>query len=240
MEIDKLWKNKVSRRETLEDTRFLKQEDSSFESYNSNQTNFDMQSQLSRRGHEMTSIMNNPMNFSKERKNSIDQNTFHINDDDMGSLEGQSFAKSKPKRAEVMNRSCMDFKKRYRRILTKETENSERNFSKKKLLTSSMIISNFTDLPPASGHKEPVMAGPGIRHSTASQKSGRFHRSSFKRSPESSFLVSKKTLNPAQIPGDSFLKVNLSKIPSGTGKGDEKRRRARACRPSASSRSWTK
>lgn len=209
---------KESERENLEDTRFLKKEESSYNSYNSNATNFDTQSQSSRKRQEMTSIMNHNEISSrgKSNKNSYNQSNYDTNDD-LISLEGKTLPHMTKRFFGGVNRSCMNLKKKYEEKAP--PKEPEREFKKKNLLTHSMIVTNYIGTPAKGETWKDSLRDSNPRPSLLSQKSMKFHRSSIKKSPESSFLISKKMLSPIQMAGgESFLKVNLSKIPSDTGR----------------------
>jgi hypothetical protein len=224
LDIDKLLERKESSRENLEDTQYMKKHESIYSSYNSNRTNFDEHSQSSRRKNELTSITNNNlMNSSRNsNRNNIWQNEKNSNEE----LNSMDFRKSENKIKNYfqnVNQSCMNLKNKMKNPNFNETESSFRDSKpKKRLLTHSMIVSNYMGTPGKAWDpmRDSLTSTPQPKISMHSNKSMRFHRSSMKKSLDNSFQFSRKTLSPIQIPGDSFLKVNLSKIPSGTGRSN--------------------
>jgi hypothetical protein len=218
--------------------------DSSYNSFNSNQTNFDEKSQSSRKRNEITSILNNRVTSGSNNynPNSSDRNNYDTNDD-MISLEGKPLPTMTKKFFGNVNQSCMNFKKKTKTLFTKEEEPLNPMNRKNNMLTHSMIVSNFIETPikRMSNYRNPIPSHKMIRQSLKSQKSVQYQRSTSKKSPDSSFLISKKTLSPIQMAGgESFLKVNLSKIPSDTGKNKKKRKRVQECQPKESYPNWTK
>ena len=233
LDIDKLLKKKETERETLDDTRFLKKDESFYDSYNSNQTNFDDQSQSSRKRKEITSIMNNiPITSSGiSNRNNFSQNE-EITNEELNSFDDRKMPGTVRQYFKNVNRSCMNLKKMYPNLYSNEIDSSSKNFNKKKnMLTNSMIVSNYIGTPNKTQDlRDSISMAIAPKMSIQSNKSMRFQRSSMNKSLDNSFQISKKNLSPIQIPVDSFLKVNLSKIPSDTGNFKKKKMIVQECR----------
>lgn len=199
----------------VNDTQYLKRIGSSYNSYNSNATNYEKSSKSSHSRRDITSILNNTQNMYKDSKETNQVNNFDSNDDII-SFEGQSLMKVKGLIG-MTNRSLMNLKKK-KPFFQKMDQPSHKEPHKKNILTNSMIVSNFIETPnKRNDYKFPDFMAQPNRMSLISQNSMRFPGSNIKKSPESSFLISRKNLSPIQIQENSFLKVNLSKIPSDTG-----------------------
>ena len=220
LDIERILKNRDSERIGVNDTQYLKKLGSSYNTYNSNGTNYNGRTDSSQSKRHITSILNNTPGMYKlsTDKMSNARNDFE-SEDDIISLEGQSMSRVKPDILGLVNRSCMNLQKNFKKMSLKDNELVEKKFKKKdRLLTNSMIVSNFIERPKKiNDFKFPDYVPKVNRGSLISQNSMKFNRSSIKKSPDSSFRISKRILNPVQNHGESILKVNLSKIPSDTG-----------------------
>lgn len=191
----------------------------------SNRTNYHNESQSSMKRHELTSILNQGVDSQKaiQPKGSNDSGNYNSGED-MMSLEGHFDTRPNKGQIHETNKSCMNLAKISRAIFSKEETNYFKPNKNKDLLTSSMIVN-----PGNSKIREIFDSSLGRDSKAFSKKKN--NRGSVRlnvpnkysakgKSPESSFMISKKTLSPItmNIPGESFMRENIPKVRSSIGK----------------------
>lgn len=220
MNLENLLKQRDSSMNGLDDTRLMRERESISRSgmsqlYDSNNilknTIDDLSNNSNTQGRDLTSITNNQLNHSKT------ENRYRPNDMDSMSNDLESIEAGE-------NQEDHGYKIQYRNTSYMGNNNSFQKINKRQYLTNSEInvhnknskkMMDISNQSYRQSFKKPI-------EQRQLRMTPKTERSTKRRSPESSFLVSKKNLSPnvnLNTQDESFLRenINISKIPTSHG-----------------------